>query len=335
MDRIREYYLPLFLLLLCTSPVLYAEFPIRVRQIQSVPYVYLQDVAAYYGLSIQRFGTQFKLRSKDNKPIDFNLSKRLLDINGVKIDLSFMPKKISNIEFLAERDLALVLDPILRDWSLPEQRLHSIVIDPGHGGKDRGTIHNGIYEKDINLALAKQLKVRLEDKGYTVHLTRSDDRFVHLVQRTEFAKANKGDLFISLHGNHSSSSLSSGIESFVISSYGTVPTYKNTIQTQRFPGNYYDPLNLRLAYEIQWHLIFATKARDRGIKRTNFQVLRQASCPAVLVEVGFLSNPNELRLLLTQDYQRMIVKAIVRGVISYHHVLEEGSTHRRSMGINH
>jgi len=217
----------------------------------------------------------------------------------------------------------------------------TVVIDPGHGGKDPGAVGRKLkaQEKDINLALALKLKQLLEKElGITALLTRSDDRFVSLQDRTRFANERKADLFVSIHVNSSTSSASKGIETYYLSTAQTsdaraVEALENGV-VERFEGgsaakSKYDDLDFILsdlsqtehlessnsmAVSIQQNLIAGSKGFDRGVKQANFYVLRGAFMPSILIESGFISNPDEERLLTNPEYQDRIARTIFEGL---------------------
>ncbi|GAB1366935.1 MAG TPA: N-acetylmuramoyl-L-alanine amidase [Candidatus Cloacimonas sp.] len=222
----------------------------------------------------------------------------------------------------------------------------TIVIDPGHGGKDPGAVGKKLkgQEKEINLAVALKLKQLLEKElGVTALLTRNDDRFVSLQDRTRFANERKADLFVSIHTNASKATASKGLETYYLSTAQTsdaraVEALENDV-VERFEGgsaakSKYDDLDFilsdlsqtehlessnSLAISIQQNLIAGTKGYDRGVKQANFYVLRGAFMPSVLIEMGFISNPDEERLLLNSEYQERLARTIFEGLKRFKH----------------
>jgi len=173
-----------------------------------------------------------------------------------------------------------------------------IVLDPGHGGRDPGAVCRDIYEKDLNLKIAAKLYILLKNQGITVKMTRTDDRYLLLSDRVILANKLKADIFISIHCNASGSSKAKGIE------------------TLYYPGS---TKGEALAEKIQFHLIDKLKRIDRGIKsRSDLFVLKYTSMPAVLIECGFLSNKEELKLLTDCNYIDNIAAAILGGIGNYY-----------------
>ncbi len=186
-----------------------------------------------------------------------------------------MKKVFKNVSFV----ILLLKMCLILGQENPYQKV--IVIDPGHGGKDSGAIGiNGIQEKNVVLNIAKEiLKLNKNIKDpFDIYLTRYSDTLISLSDRTKLAKSLKADIFISLHCNHSDNPNARGIEVYVadgISKYSDDSTW--------FAFQLQDELNKKLGFEI------------RGVKFASFQVLKENanSYPSVLLELGFLSNPNE------------------------------------------
>ncbi|MBN1833804.1 MAG: N-acetylmuramoyl-L-alanine amidase [Deltaproteobacteria bacterium] len=221
----------------------------------------------------------------------------------------------------------------------------TIVIDPGHGGKDPGTYVNGrIQEKDIVLSLAKILAKRIKERfDCDVFLTRDKDVFMTLEQRTAFAVAKKADLFISLHVNAYRTPGIHGVETYILSSADderarTVAATENAT-TEKTISDLQRTLSglllntkvvesKRLATEVQGGMIVeAGKVhkgiKDLGVKGAPFYVLIGADMPAILVETGFITNPSERALLLSEEYQEKLAQGIVAGIEGYKKGLEQ------------
>jgi len=226
-------------------------------------------------------------------------------------------------------------------------RIKRIILDPGHGGRDPGAIgKSGVKEKDIVLSIAKILKSKLERAGYEVRMTRESDKYVSLWQRVAFANKEGGDLFISIHANSARCKTASGFEVFYLS-----PASDEEARALAAAENY--PLGFKkdVSHDLNvqatiWDLLYSENRKDalrlaenvcssmdkiaglknRGVKSANFYVLRGAQMPAVLVEVGFISNRFEEENLKQWRFKNRIVDAIVGGVKSYErkYILTEG-----------
>ncbi|HLR03282.1 MAG TPA: N-acetylmuramoyl-L-alanine amidase [Virgibacillus sp.] len=175
---------------------------------------------------------------------------------------------------------------------------YTVVIDPGHGGKDNGaTGVDGSYEKEFTLSLGKKIQSLLnEEPEINVLMTRDDDRFISQksLERPEFANENEADLYLSLHQDSFDDPDVSGTESF-----------------------YYDDDSLDVAKIIQKHVVDTTGFNDRGIKRENLFVLRDSDMPSVLIEVGYLTNPDEQEKMNSDNFQEQIAQSIVDGIEEY------------------
>ena len=221
------------------------------------------------------------------------------------------------------------------DPSLAQQlglSVKTIVIDPGHGGKDPGAVSQARQEKQIVLSLSKTLRALLVQKGYNVRLTREADVFLPLRKRTQFATNQKADLFISIHTNASTARSASGIETYYLA-LASDESARRTAMRENAGAEYnmkeLDALvgrilkesksteSRRLAELIQGQLASGKEVRNRGVKHAPFVVLIGTKVPAVLVEVGFISNPTEGKKLTTKAYQRQLANAIAKGIEQY------------------
>ena len=217
--------------------------------------------------------------------------------------------------------------------------IHTIVIDPGHGGENSGAIsRNGIAEKEITLQIALMLQEALERAmPVRIILTRRGDDELELDARSAIANQNKADLFISLHVNSSYGRTAHGAETFFLSLQASdeMAAEIAAIENQSNSDGEQDPLNdldlilwdlaqthhlsesQRFARLIQEELNGALGLADRGVKQAPFRVLRGAAMPAVLVELGFLSNGEEERKLQDPVYRNELVDALVRATQRY------------------
>ncbi len=214
-----------------------------------------------------------------------------------------------------------------------------VVVDPGHGGHDPGAIGpGGLREKDLVLSIAKRLKPLLEQRlGTQVIMTRDDDRFIPLEERTAIANQHQADLFISIHGNSSHGRRATGAETFYLNfarsaSAQEVATRENAA-SQRTVGELEDLVrqitkgthnaeSRKLAGVVQANLFSGIKKHrrpflNRGVKTAPFIVLMGASMPSILTEVGFISNPDEERFLTTAENHQRVAEALFEGVKQY------------------
>lgn len=222
----------------------------------------------------------------------------------------------------------LAPESLTREFGLTAK---TIVIDPGHGGKDPGALGGGaLKEKYIVLSISEKLREILTRKGYTVLMTRDTNRFIPLKERTTFAIQRKADLFLSIHANGSKNPKAKGIETYYLSVTSTDKAAEDIAARENADSGYsiqeLEALlkgiiqesksedSKRLANHVQQALIQATGAVDRGVKHARFVVLIGTSVPAILIEAGFVSNLTEGRKLTTSAYQHKIANAIAQGI---------------------
>jgi len=223
------------------------------------------------------------------------------------------------------------------------KKYKTIVIDPGHGGKDSGAIgHKKTKEKVLVFKIAKKLKKELSNRGYIVILTREKDKFITLKGRTKIANSYKADIFISIHANavskFSKKKFSkNGIETYFLSDKRTkdaleVAQKENQISVtkmQKYTRNIFLNMIDRekmiasnfLAIDIQAGMLGKVqkkyKTKDGGVREGPFWVLVGALMPSVLIEVGYLTNPKECKNLINLNYQKRLIQGIADGVDRY------------------
>jgi len=231
----------------------------------------------------------------------------------------------------------------------PPGGLRAIVIDPGHGGDETGARGSqGIVEKNITLSVARRLKAALETRlGVRVLLTREGDQTVPLDQRASLANNNKADLFLSLHANASVRPSVSGAEVFFLSlaEYGDEAQEAARAQSETLPvlggGNRDIEVvlwEMAQARHIEQSAAFAKAIEaslrervpmsPRSLQQAPFRVLVGANMPAVLVEIGFLTNPQQEQRLASDDYQNALVQALVDGIVRYRGATQAASDQR-------
>jgi N-acetylmuramoyl-L-alanine amidase len=222
------------------------------------------------------------------------------------------------------------------------QPLRVMVLDAGHGGHDPGAIGpSGLQEKEVVLDVTKRLARLVEEGlGVTVRLTRTGDNFVPLKERTSFANAQRADLFVSIHANAHRASVSEGVETYFLSSEATdnearqVAALENGV-IQLEPGNSKAKMDVlksilwdlaqsefqqessQLAETVQDSMVQSLRIPTRGVKQAGFYVLGGAAMPAVLVEIGFLTNRKEERKLMDPNYRERVARAIYAGLAEY------------------
>lgn len=244
--------------------------------------------------------------------------------NGVELRLGFKPYLTANSNDLMVHalDLAKNLHPLLAPGLKTNSGRRVIVIDPGHGGGNRGTSSSrGGFEKQFTLDWGLRLAALLRTNGWTVHLTRSNDVEVPLPTRVEMAEALQADLFVSLHFNHSGGGVDpAGVETYCLTPVGMESTLTRGYPddpTEVLPNNAFDAENLQLAARVHRELVALGGLQDRGIRRARFQtVLRGQNRPAILIEGGFLSNESEAARIASPAFRQKLAEAVARGLNS-------------------
>jgi N-acetylmuramoyl-L-alanine amidase len=268
----------------------------------------------------------------------------LILIGGEKVTLSAPMRRDRGAVIIPEDFQWKVIDRLREDiisrkvYGIPKVR--KIIIDAGHGGKDPGAIsRNGTKEKGIVLDIAQRLKRILQDKGVKVVMTRDSDEFISLEGRTAIAVRENTDLFVSIHANSSPARSVYGIEVYSQKNLKKVDRialerkvnertlFRNLAMRQNAPEVQKivsDMLYVNkqiesrsLARDVAQKSSQRTKTKNLGPKTADFHVLRNTLVPAILVEVGFLSNPKEEKLLKTEDYRQKIAESLAEGILDY------------------
>jgi len=238
--------------------------------------------------------------------------------NGTLIHLGFDPQIIDNQVFVHGLDLEKNFEPLLCGPPLSFGTNRVIVIDPGHGGINGGTVSvlDRRPEKEFTLDWAKRLAPLLAANGWQVFLTRTTDTYVTNESRVVFAEMHHAALFISLHFNSTPDRdrRTAGIETFCITPMGMPSTLTRGYADPWFeylPNNNFDAQNLQLAVRVQSTMVKAVGMEDRGVWRSRFEtVLRGQNRPAILIEGGFLSNPHEAALIESPAYRQKLAEAL-------------------------
>ena len=245
------------------------------------------------------------------------IGSRRVTWNGIQLQLGFEPQMVDGEIFVHGLDLQKNLEPLLCALPLTLGTNRVIVIDPGHGGNKGGTLSvlDNRPEKEFTLDWAKRLKPLLEQQGWQVYLTRTNDTDVSLYNRAASAEAHHADLFISLHFNSAApDTYQSGLETYCLT-----PTWMRSSMTRgyddtvslNFSGNQFDTQNLQLAVRLHIALLHATGEEDRSVRRARFMdVLHEHNHPAILIEGGYLSNPREAKRIEDPAFRQKLAEAV-------------------------
>lgn len=207
----------------------------------------------------------------------------------VKIEQSVDSRALKITITKAQQEVAKIDKPVKKS-----NAKNKIVLDAGHGGSDYGAIREGINEKDITLDVTQRVDAILRTKGYKTVLTRKDDTFVSLEDRVNISENEEPEIFVSIHVNSAVATEPYGIET-----------------------HYYHDYSKELAEVIHKHLAKEINSKDRGLFKSKFYVINHTTVPAVLVEIGFISNESERNELITDLRKQKTAKAIADGIIEY------------------
>lgn len=322
------------------SPLIVLAFLLLPRPVDASNEVILEDKAF---IDLESVANRLRMRYQwveprksveiQNKSIQllFEKEKRHININDGKIWLGDPVRSHRGRLYISKEDFKWGIMPLLTPQAFASPpKLYRIVIDPGHGGKDDGTINEvfSAKEKDLALDISKRLKEILVKYGYDVHLTRTDDSFIPLADRPEIANRLMADLFVSIHLNSIDSIKSDqvkGVETYILTLPGQSSTDQSIPNAQDkvgYPGNRNDAWNALLAQYIQRGLVNDLATVDRGVRRARFKVLKTLKCPGVLIESGFLSNPKECKLFKSPVYRDQVAQAIAKSLLKYQHTLD-------------
>jgi len=238
--------------------------------------------------------------------------------NGVTLYLGFPPEMADDQIIVHGLDLQKNLAPLLTGEKMDFSGTNRvIVIDPGHGGINAGTLNvlGGPPEKVFTLDWARRLAPLLATNGWKVYLTRTNDLDITLSNRVAFAEAHHADLFISLHFNSSApDKKQNGLETYDLTPNGMPSTLTRgytDMLTDNYPNNAFDVQNLLLALRLHGAVLRASGEEDRGIRRARFMgVLQGQRRPAVLIEGGYLSNPIEAKRIEAPEFRQKLAEAV-------------------------
>jgi len=318
------------------------------------PFVYvMMPEKDHLSISISNgdFGFKEKIFGKELiKGVSWDKNTRELKIYYNKEDIKFV-SFILNDPFRLVIDFSESLKKDIKKEEQPETERKTqmeerqtpvkvspqiIVIDPGHGGEEEGAVGpSGLKEKDVALSVAKKIKNIIEQRaGIKVFLTRDGDQGKSLDERISLANNLKADLFISIHVNASVRKNARGAETYFLSLNATDEDAKRLSQIENLGEDLGDNSDLKLilwdmaqsaflkqssllAELIQSELNSLLRTKDRGVKQAPFKVLTGLICPAVLVEIGFITNSDEEKKLRSESFQENIAEAIYQGILRF------------------
>lgn len=316
----------MFLMLVALASALCAG-PADAALVNGRNYVALADWARANGLNAvwSRRGAEIIVTNRTTRLV-FDVDSAQAEINGVNVRLSFAVANMKGAPFIAQLDVDNTIRPLLFPARyLTPQKITTICIDAGHGGRDSGNRVGGRFfgnsEKTYTLALALELRDQLNGAGFNVLLTRSKDVYPELPARPALANRAGADLFVSLHFNAAQSGKNEvdGPETYCITPVGA-----SSSNAQGEGGgsgatlaNRVENKSLLFAYQMQKSLVQGLRTDDRGVRRARFAVLRDAAMPAILIEGGYMTHPAESKKIFNAAYRKQMAAAIVKGILNY------------------
>ena len=322
----------------------YPRKPIRRTEPLNKRYISLSRLSKDYKLLLHWDSVTRKATLKrDGIEVVLAIGARSILING-RLEILEKPPRYLKGDIYVSDELRARLDTLSRRFPVKpvpqfSHRIKKIVIDAGHGGRDPGAIGcTGLKEKDINLNLALRVEKLLKTYGIETILTRQKDIFIPLKKRAEIANSVGADLFVSIHAN-AWKRASRGFEVFYLSeaidaSARAVAAVENAplrFEKETFgkedaalKATLWDMLytenrieSMELARAVVDSMDHRLSTPNRGVKFARFYVLKYTRMPAILIEVGFLTNPQEERMLKNTYYRQMLAEAIVKGILEY------------------
>ncbi len=319
-----------------------------------VPFVYvMMPEKNHLAISISNGDFGFKERLFEKEFI----KSVLWDSSSRELKIYYNKENIKFVSFILNDPFRLVIDfseslkkdsekeeqPEVEKKTQIEERQTSgtrsaqiIVIDPGHGGEEEGAVGpSGLKEKDVTLSVAKKLKNIIEQRtGIKVFLTRDGDQGKSLDERISISNNLKANLFISIHANASVRKNAKGAETYFLSLNATDEDAKRLSEIENLGEDLGENSDLKLilwdmaqsaflkqssllAELIQGELNSLLRTKDRGVKQAPFKVLTGLTSPAILVEIGFITNPDEEKKLRSESFQENIAEAIYRGILKF------------------
>jgi N-acetylmuramoyl-L-alanine amidase len=294
----------------------------EVAKIEGRDYVSLESMKKFYNFAkLTRTGGNLVLEnSKVEMKLKIGGNECLM--NGVKFVFTHNVATIGERAYVSRMDLAKLIDPVLRPNFIKNAGdFRTVILDPGHGGKDPGATNSIGTEASYNLKIAEFARTLLQQKGFKVVMTRTSNTYLSLQERVDFANAiRENAVFVSIHHN-SGGRAARGIETFTLSPPGVSHYGRGLIAADNHArtGNEHDSANIALATSIHGSILRRLQKHtfDRGIKRARFSVLSGVRHPAILLEGGFMTHPYEARLIANETYQKAVAGGIVDAIVKY------------------
>jgi N-acetylmuramoyl-L-alanine amidase len=301
-----------------------AEAAWKTTKINDITYVPLTDCAAAFSMNPAK-------ARKDKRELSFagefhqlvvKTGTRETIIDGVRHWLSFPVATNSGKAFVSLADINATLGPAMRPGSIRQiRKVKTVVLDPGHGGHDKGSRSEYGYEKDYTLDLVNRVRKILEKKRVKVVQSRLSDFFVDLSARPAMTANYKDPIFVSIHFNSAGWKPSAnGVEVYALPPLGLPTTGKAPdpiLDRRKCDGNAIEPASFVLANTMHHTLLGKTGSFDRGVKRARYAVLRHSDVPSILIECAFLTNPEEAKNIHSSAWREKFTQSIADGILAY------------------
>ena len=317
----RQFVLGSLLLILLLAG---AQAGWQIKTLGGRDYIPLRQVASFYKMRAVPAGELGIVLESDTRRMQFAQGSREARFDGIKHWLSFPVLVFGGQFFVSRMDLSKTIDPAMRPSHIPNmQPVRTVLLDPGHGGHDRGAVNQWGAEKNYNLDLCRRIRPHLTEGGLRVAISRSRDEFITLETRPALAgRLGEGAIFVSIHCNDAGqrSSAATGFEIYTLTPRGAPNSNDSFLTRRSFSAEYghrLDHSSEALAGAIYHAMLGRVPMFDRGMKRARFAVLRRATVPAVLIECGFLSHPRDARQLQSMAWRDRLAESIALGILEY------------------
>lgn len=319
-----------------------AGSPLKAATIDGVEYTALTDVAESYEMvaAPARENPLERAFSGEKHSLIVKIDSRQAILDGIRHWLSF-PTKLDETGALqiSQSDLEATIEPAFDPHKAGKlSKVETVVFDPGHGGYDKGGQGELGLEKTYTLDVVNRARKILEAKGITVVQSRLNDSFPTLNDRSRMIKNYDNPIFVSIHFNAAGwRPAAEGLEIFSIPPLGSPSTGKEPSKSDndKKAGDRFEEASFVLSNTIYQTLIAKSPAYDRGVKRSRFQVLRYSDSPAVLIEGGFLTNPEEAKRIHSEDWRQTYSAAVADGIMAYIAFANEGTLPPRAIDLEH
>ena len=295
----------------------------QVIKVNGHDYLSVDNISKFYDLPAEVVPSGAKIQTETaDRPLEFVSGSREAIINGARSWLCFPVIEQDGKSLVTRTDVAKTIEPLVRPHRVPDVgKVQTVVLDPGHGGHDKGQVSRYGAEKDFALDVARKLRPILQAKGLRVIMTREGDYFVPLEVRAKIANSARNSIFVSIHFNATNDDPNAtGFEIFSFTPRGAPSTSDGNVAARSFnmqPGSSVDAQSMALSACIYHSVLGHLREYDRGIKRARFAVLRLTKVPAVLIEGGFLTERGESKLISNKDWRAKLAGAIGIGIENY------------------